>query len=62
MKTIINGIEIDVRSEKSCYVTINGVIFYLEHSDAAPMYVDCWVEGSTNDDDFKAYHLIKENK
>ena len=44
MKKIINGIEIDVRSECSLYVTINGVIFYLEHSSAAPMFMDCWNE------------------
>ena len=44
MKKIINGIEIDVRSESSCYVTINGVIFYLEHSDVAPRFMDCWNE------------------
>ena len=44
MKKTIKGIEIDVRSESSCYVTINGVIFYLEHSEAAPRFVDCWNE------------------
>jgi len=56
MKKIINGIEIDVRSECSCYVTINGVIFYLEHSDAAPMFMDCWNEI----DSYKYEQTIKE--
>ena len=62
MKKTINGIEIDVRSENSLYVTINGMIFYLEHSDAAPMFVDCWEEGSTNDDYHYVTHLTKENE
>tara|TARA_Y100000034_G_C6564825_1_gene244560 strand:- start:237 stop:425 length:189 start_codon:yes stop_codon:yes gene_type:complete len=44
MKKTINGIEIDVRSKNSLYVTINGVIFYLEHSEVAPMFMDCWNE------------------
>ena len=56
MKKIINGIEIDVRSESSCYVTINGVIFYLEHSDTAPMFMDCWNEI----DSYKYEKTIKE--
>ena len=60
MKKTIKGIEIDVRSKNSLYVTINGVVFYLEHSEAAPMFVDYWEEGSTNDDDFKVIHLTKE--
>ena len=58
MKKIINGIEIDVRSEKSCYVTINGVIFYLEHSEVAPMFMDCWNEI----DSYNNERIIKENK
>jgi len=58
MKKIINGIEIDVRSENSLYVTINGVIFYLEHSDAAPMFMDCWNEI----DSYKYEQTIKGNK
>ena len=58
MKKIINGIEIDVRSECSCYVTINGVIFYLEHSDAAPMFMDCWNEI----DSYKYEQTIKGKK
>ena len=44
------GIKIDVRSSKSLYITINGMIFYLEHSEVAPMYVSCWDEGSIEDD------------
>ena len=39
-EVIINGIKIDVRSNKSAYITINDMIFYLEHSDVAPKYVD----------------------
>ena len=58
MKKIINGIEIDVRSENSLYVTINGVIFYLEHSDAAPMFMDCWNEI----DSYKYEQTIKESE
>jgi len=58
MKKIINGIEIDVRSENSLYVTINGVIFYLEHSDAAPMFMDCWNEI----DSYKYEQTIKGEK
>ena len=49
MKKIINGIEIDVRSKNSIYVTINGVVFYLEHDVVAPMYVSCWNKGNTED-------------
>ena len=56
MKKTIKGIEIDVRSESSCYVTINGVIFYLEHSDTAPMFMDCWNEI----DSYKYEKTIKE--
>ena len=59
---IIDGIKIDVRSKDSLYVTINGMIFYIEHSETAPEFVDCWIEGSTNDDDFEVTHLIKEIK
>ena len=58
MKKIINGIEIDVRSKNSVYVTINGVIFYLEHSDAAPMFMDGWNEI----DSYKYEQTIKGNK
>ena len=58
MKKIINGIEIDVRSEYSCYVTINGVIFYLEHSDVSPMFMDCWNEI----DSYNNERIIKENQ
>ena len=58
MKKIMNGIEIDVRSECSCYVTINGVIFYLEHSEVAPMFMDCWNEI----DSYNNERIIKENK
>ena len=43
-EVIIDGIKIDVRSNKSAYITINGMIFYLEHSEAAPKYVDIWEE------------------
>ena len=56
MKKTIKGIEIDVRSESSFYVTINGVIFYLEHSDTAPMFMDCWNEI----DSYKYEKTIKE--
>ena len=45
-EVIIDGIKIDVRSNKSLYVTINGMIFYIEHSETAPKcFVDCWEEG-----------------
>ena len=56
---IINGIKVDVRSSKSLYVTINGMVFYLEHSDVAPMDVTCWDEGSIGDE---VIHLKPDNK
>ena len=49
MKKTINGIEIDVRSKNALFVTINGVVFYLEHDVVAPMYVSCWNKGNTED-------------
>ena len=49
MKKIIKGIEIDVRSENSCYVTIGNLTFYLEHDYCAPMFVNCWEKGCTED-------------
>lgn len=55
-EVIIDGIKIDVRSNKSLYITINGMIFYIEHSEAAPRFVDYWEEGG------KVTHLIQENK
>ena len=39
-------------------LTINGVIFYLEHSDAAPMFMDCWNEI----DSYNNERIIKGNK
>ena len=59
VKKTIKGIEIDVRSDVSLYVTINGLVFYIENSDVAPMFVSCWEEGSTDDD---AINLTEENK
>ena len=52
----INGIEIDVRSKNSLYVTINGMKFYIEHSEVAPRFVDYWEEGG------EITHLMQENK
>ena len=43
---IINDIKIDVRSKHSLYVTINGMIFYIEHSECAPKFVDVWEENA----------------
>ena len=45
-KIVINGITIDVRSNKSLYITIKDRIFYIEHSEAAPEFMDVWREGS----------------
>ena len=59
MKKTIKGIEIDVRSDVSLYVTINGLVFYIEHSEVAPMFVSCWTKGSTDD---SAINLTEENK
>ena len=56
MKKTINGIEIDVRSKNALYVTINGMIFYIEHREVAPRFVDYWEEGG------KITHLIKGDK
>ena len=46
-EVIIDGIKIDVRNNKGrkcAYITINGMVFYLEHSEVAPKYVDIWEE------------------
>ena len=49
IKTNINGIQIDVRSKHSLYVTIDDIVFYLEHSTVAPMFIECWDKGNTED-------------
>jgi hypothetical protein len=56
MTTVIDGITIDVRSKNSLYVTINGMIFYIEHSGAAPRFVDYWEK------DGPITHLIRPLK
>jgi len=54
-----NNVKIEVCSDSSCYVTINGMVFYIEHSDVAPMHVSCWEDDSSSAD---VTYLTKENK
>lgn len=52
--------KIDVRSNESCYVTVNGLVFYIEVSEMTKNkpFISCWPENSTSDEaDVITYRL-----
>tara|TARA_R100001086_G_C11750871_1_gene235311 strand:+ start:431 stop:598 length:168 start_codon:yes stop_codon:yes gene_type:complete len=36
------SIEIDRRSDVSAYIKVGNITIYVEHSDAAPEFIDIW--------------------
>ena len=44
----VNNIEFDIRNDTCFYVKIGSRTFYIEHSEAAPMYINSWIEGESN--------------